>query len=193
MLVSILSKHDNQNDACVRLTAIQAIEALLPRCEEMPALLQSIVEPTIPAVYRLTSDCEEVENRIACLDLISSLITYVMISGGTLHSEILNTIATPLSSIWDNAVDQNLLLKRNVLAILSCLASYVGPDQAAVLYPMALPMIDNSFQCEDNVFLVEDALRLWFVFLRLSKAYDTLIGTLFIHAAKLSKDLEHVM
>eukprot|EP00804_Cyclotella_cryptica_P008499 CCRYP_004002-RB/>CCRYP_004002-RB protein AED:0.01 eAED:0.01 QI:3/1/1/1/1/0.75/4/605/1092 len=193
MLVSILIKHDNQNDVCVRLTAIQAIEALLPQCEEMPALLQSIVEPTIPAVYRLTNDCTEVENRTTCLDLISSLITYVIVSGGTLHSDILNTIATPLSSIWDNAVDQNLLLKRNVLAILSCIASYVGPDQAVVLYPMALPMIDNSFQCEVNVFLVEDAMRLWFVFLRLSKAYDTHIGKLFLHAAKLSKDLEHVV
>lgn len=193
MLVTILTKHNNQNDVCVRLTAVQAIEALLPQCEEKPELLQAIVEPTIPAVYKLTSDCTEVENRAGCLDLISTLVTYVMVSGGKLDDNILNTIAAPLVSIWDNAIDQNLLIKRNVLVILSCLASYVGPDQVALLYPMALPMIDSCFQYEDNVFLVEEALKLWFVFLRLAKTYDALIGKLFIHTAELSKDFGHVM
>lgn len=166
---------------------------MLPYCEDKKDLLQSIVEPVIPAVYTLTSQCVEVENRVTCLELISTLITYVNVSGGHLSENILNTIATPLSALWENAIDQNLLLKRNVLGILSVVASYVGPDQAAILHPMALPMIDSSFQSEDCVFLVEEALNLWFVFLRLSNAYDSNLGKLFRHAAKLSKELEHTV
>lgn len=108
-------------------------------------------------------------------------------------NEMLNLIVTPLSTIWDDATDQNLLLKRNVLTILSCIASFVGPESCSVLYPLALPMIDDSLAKEENVFLVEEALKIWWTFLRLSKVYDQMLGKLFIRAAELSKDLEHVM
>jgi hypothetical protein len=192
-IVSILSKHNNSIDTCVRLTVVQTLEALIPYCEEVPGVLQSIIEPVIPSIYELIGDCNELENRATCLELMSTLLTFVKVSGGVLSNNILNTIATPLSLIWENAVDQHLLLKRNVLDILSSLASYVGRDQAAILYPMALPMIDDCFQYDNYVFMVEDALRLWFVLLRLSSNYDSLIGKLFVHAGKLSQDLEHVM
>lgn len=190
LLVSTLT---DQNDLCVRLTAVQALEALLPFCEERNDLLQSIVEPAIPALYVLTSQCEEVENRTICLELVCSLITYVKVSGGELSDNMLNTIAAPLPALWKNAIDKNLLLKRNVLGILSVVASYVGQAQASILHPMSLPMIDNALQSADCVFLVEDALKLWFVFLRLSTACDSNLASLFVHAARLSKELEHTV
>lgn len=193
MLLSILTKNDHQNDVCVRLTAVQSLEVLLPCCEERRDILQSLVEPIVPAVYALTEHCSEVENRTTCLEFISTVILYVNVSGGELSNNILNAIASPLLMIWNNAIDQNLLLKRNVLSILSCLASYVGPDQVSILYPLALPMIDASFQGNGHLYLVEDALRIWYTFLRLSKSYASLLGKLFVHAAKLSKELEHVM
>jgi hypothetical protein len=52
-------------------------------------------------------------------------------------------------------------------------------------------MIDDCFQCDDCAFLVEEALKLWLTFLRLTTEYDTNLGKLFVHAAKLSKEVEH--
>jgi len=190
MLASALSA---QNDICVRLTAVQAMDALLPLSENAPAILHSIVGPTASAIYELTNECTEVESRSMCLDLLSNLITYVGVTGGTLTDEILNMIVAPISSIWDSAKDQNLVLKRNVLTILSCIASLVGPESCTVLHPLVLPMIDDSLAREENLFLVEEALKIWWTFLRLSKTYDQVLGKLFIRAVELSTDLEHVM
>ena len=190
MAVTALSRPDY--DVCLRLTAVQAMDALLPCCEDTPQLLHSITEASIPALYRLTGDCEEVESRSSCLDLLSNIITYVSCTGGLLSTELLNSIVAPLSTIWENAVDQNLLLRRNVLSIIACVASFVGPNEATALYPLALPMIDDSFGREENVFLVDEALKIWWVFLQLSKGYDPLFGKLYFRAPVLSKDLEHV-
>lgn len=193
-LVSILTKRNMCNDTCIKLTAVQSLEALLPYyCEDRPDILQSILEPSISALYALACHCDDVENKTVCLELVSTLITYAKVSAGELPHDVLNAIASPLPSIWNGANDQNLLLKRNVLGIISCVASYVGPHQASILHPMALPMIDNSLQSDELVFLVEDALRLWYVFLQLLTRYDALIGKLFLHTGKLSKDLDHVM
>mmetsp|Transcript_27442 Transcript_27442/g.46712 ORF Transcript_27442/g.46712 Transcript_27442/m.46712 type:complete len:540 (-) Transcript_27442:98-1717(-) len=179
------------SDICIRLTAVQAMDALLPFCEDVPSLLQSTIEHTASAIYQLVNECSEVESRSACLDLLTNLICVQL--RGSLTTAVLNTIVAPLSSIWENAIDQNLLLRRNVLGILSCVASFVGPESCTILYPLALPMIDDSFAREENVFLVEEALKIWYVFLRLSKTYDPLLGKLFVRCAELSKDLEHVM
>lgn len=188
LLVSELS---GDQDACVRLTTCQSLEALLPYCEERPDLIQSTVELVIPVVYDLTGQCSEVENRMMCLELISTLINYVRVTRGDISNNTLNVIVSPLTSIWTNAVGQNLLLKRNVLSVVSSVASYVGPSQASILHPIGLPMIDDCFQCDDCAFLVEDALKLWLTFLRLTTEYDTNLGKLFVHAAKLSKEVEH--
>jgi len=189
MAATALSRPD---DVCLRLTAVQAVDALLPYCEETPQLLHSISEATIPALYRLTNDCDEVESRSSCLDLLSNIITYVSCTGGLLSTDLLNSIVAPLSSIWENAIDQNLLLRRNVLSIISCVASFVGPNEATALYPLALPMIDDSFGREENVFLVDEALKIWWVFSQLSEGYDPLLGKLYLRAPMLSKDLENV-
>lgn len=180
------------NDICLRLTAVQAMDAMLPNCEDAPHLLYSITVVSIPALYQLTNYCDEVESRASCLDMISNIITYVSYTGGKLSADLLNEIVAPLSTIWKNATDQNLLLRRNVLSIASCVASFVGPNEAAVLYPLALPMIDDSFGRDENAFLVDEALKIWWVFLQLSSEYDPLLGKLYLHAPLLSKDLENV-
>lgn len=184
------------NDVCVRLTTVLAIETLLPHCENSLSIMppiSSIVDATAPALYRLTNECIDVESRSSCLELISNLIAYVGVTGGTLSNDILNTIIAPLPSVWDNAVNQNLLLKRNVLTMLSCIATFVGPDKVAVLHPLALPVIDDCFAREENMFLVGEALKAWWVFIRLSKTYDETLAKLFIRAVELSKDLENLM
>jgi hypothetical protein len=184
-----------ESDICVRLTTVLAIEALLPHYENslstMPSI-SSIVEATAPALYQLTNECIHVESRSSCLDLLSNLIAYVGVLGGALSNEILNAIIAPLPSVWDNAINQNLLLKRNVLTMLSCIATFVGSDQAALLHPLALPVIDDCFAWEGNMFLVGDALKVWWVFIRLSRTYDGMLAKLFNRAVELSKDLENL-
>ena len=86
-----------------------------------------------------------------------------------------------------------MLLKRNVLTMLSCIATYVGPDQAAILHPLALPVIDDCFAREENMFLVGDAFKVWWVFILLSKTYDELLAKLFTRSVELSKVLENSM
>ena len=86
-----------------------------------------------------------------------------------------------------------MLLKRNVLTMLSCVATFVGTDQAAILHSLALPVIDDCFAREENMFLVGDALKVWWVFIRLSKTYDEMLAKLFTRAVELSKDLENLM
>ncbi len=189
-LISISLSH---NDICVRLTAVEAMEAILPYCEDSPKLLHSITHSSIAALYQLTNDCLEVDSRSSCLGLLSTLISFVGVLGGSLSNDVLNTVVSPLPSIWEDSIEQNLLLKRNVLNIISSVATLVGPDQASLLYPIALPMLDQSFGKEENIFLVQEALRMWLVFLRLSNGYNGSIGMLFTRAANLSKDLEHVM
>ena len=185
-----------ENDICVRLTTVLAFETLLPHCEsslsKMPPI-SAIVEATAPALYRLTNECQEVDSRSSCLDLISNLIVCVNVTGGTLSNDILDAIIAPLPAVWRNAVNQNLLLKRNVLTILSCIATFVGPDQAVILHPLALPMIDDCFGREENAFLVGEALKAWWLFVRLSKTYDGMLAKLFIRAVELSRDLENLM
>jgi len=191
--LELISTSLSHNDICLRLTAVEAMETLLPYCEDSPQLLHSITHSSIAALYQLTNDCVEVDSRSSCLGLLSTLISFVGVLGGSLSNDVLNTIVTPLPSIWENSIEQNLLLKRNVLNIISSVATLVGPDQASLLYPIALPMLNESFGKEENVFLVEEALRMWLVFLRLSNGYNGSLGALFTRAATLSKDLEHVI
>jgi hypothetical protein len=185
-----------ESDICVRLTTVLAFESLLPHCEislSKMAPISSILEATAPSLYRLTNECQEVDSMSSCLDLISNLIVYVNVTGGSLSNDILDAIIAPLPAVWNNAVHQNLLLKRNVLTMLSCIATFVGPDQAVVLHPLALPMIDDCFGREENAFLVGEALKAWWLFVRLSKSYDGMLAKLFIRAVDLSRDLESLM
>lgn len=189
MLSSVLSSTSSQNDVCVRLTAVQAFEALLPYSEDAPEALQSIVEPTITALFQLAGECDNASNQVACFELVSTMITYTVVTGGMLTNEMLNSTVASLSTIWEQSVS----VKRDVLSILSSILSYIGAEQATILYPVALPMIDDTFSNKLNMYFVEDALRLWLMFLRLSKSYDPLLRKLFIRAADLSCDFDNVM
>lgn len=193
MLTSVLTSGSVQNDLCVRLTTVQALDSLLPQCESDTSVLHSIVQPLATALYQLTNECDEIESRSSCLDLLANLITYVGVNGATLSNEVLDTIVTPLPSIWENATGQNLIFRRSILNILSCIASLLSSAQRAVLHPIALRMIDDCIAKEETMFLVNEALKSWWLFLRLSPTYDELLSTLFFHAADISKDFDHIM
>ncbi len=182
-----------QNDVCVRLTTVQTLDSLLPQCESDTSVLNSIVEPTATALYQLTKECNEVESRTCCLNLLSNLITYVGVSGALLSNEVLDAIVIPLPSIWENAVGQNLMFRRNIVSILSCIAPLLSSTQLAVLHPVALRMIDDCFAKEENVFLINEALKSWWLFLRLSPTFSELLSTLFFRAVGISEDFDHIM
>ena len=79
-----------------------------------------------------------------------------------------------------------------MLTLLSNIARFVGPGQATVLHPLVLPMIDDCFAREENMFLVAESLKAWLVFLRLSTTYNEMLAKLFIRAVNLSNDLENL-
>ena len=79
-----------------------------------------------------------------------------------------------------------------MLTLLTSIARFVGTDQATVLHPLVLPMIDDCFAREEHIFFVAESLKAWLVFLRLSTAYNEKLAKLFIHAVDLSNDLENL-
>jgi hypothetical protein len=54
-------------------------------------------------------------------------------------------------------------------------------------------MIDDCFAKEENVFLRKEALKSWWLFLRLSPTYSAILAKLFFCAADESTDFDHVM
>jgi hypothetical protein len=94
LLASVLS-NAGQNDVCVRLTTVQTLDSLLPQCESNISVLNSIVEPAATALFQLTKECNEVESRTCCINLLSNLITYIGVSGALLSNEVLDAIVIP--------------------------------------------------------------------------------------------------
>lgn len=183
----------SNQDMCLRLTSVQCLDALIPMCEENPALLQTLAESTVPCLYKTLEDSDHHESRSMCLDLIANLVSYVGAVGGELSSSTLNIIVSPLRFIFDSATAEHLLLRRNVLAILSSVATFIGREQVKLLYPLALPLLHDCLADQTNLFMREEALQAWYVYLRLSSSYEPTLGDLFeCCATRISLDLRHL-
>ena len=162
-------------------------------CEEHPALLQLLAECTVPCLYKTLEDSSDPESQSMCLDLIANLVTYVGAVGGELSSSTLNVIVSPLRPIFVNATAEHLLIRRNVLAILSSVATFIGREQVKLLHPLALPLLHDCLADETNLFMEEEALQTWYVILRLSSSYESALGDLFeCCATRISHDLRHL-
>ena len=196
-LLAIVVDEDrsSQNDLCVKLTAVQALSSSLFEGDEGMAIFRDHGDAVIAALYRLAGECEEYESRTLILSSVSLILTYLL-GCGTITDRTANAAVEPLVQIWSNAVDQNALLRRDVLSILSSLAQAVGTDGSARMHPIALPMIGAAIDPalrKDNVFLAEDALGLWLALLRLAPSYTDDLGSVY-HRAKdlLAQDYEHL-
>ena len=184
-----------QNDIRVKLTAVQVVNNSLFDRDESLAIFRDHSDTVIAALYRLAGECTEYESRSLLLTCVSLILTY-LVGCGTITPETANTAVGPLTQIWSNAVEQNALLKKDVLAILSSLVQAVGSGASAQLHPVAVPMIDTALDpalSEQNLFLVEEALGLWLAIVRLAPAYTDVLGSLFFRATHLlAQDLDHL-
>ena len=195
ILTMIVAPESRQNDKMVKLTAAQVLNNSLFDRDESLEIFRDHSDSIINALYTLSSGCEEYDSKSLVLSCVSFVLTYI-IGCRAMSEATANAAVGPLTQIWSEAVDQNALLKRDVLSILSCIAQAVGSEQSVHLHPIALPMLDAALdpaQREDNLFLTEDALGLWLSLLRLSPAYSDALGALFPRVKSLlEEDLEHV-
>ena len=195
ILTTIVAPESRQNDKMVKLTAAQVLNNSLFDRDESLIIFRDHSDSIINALYALAASCEEYDSKSLVLSCVSFVLTY-LIGCGTMSEATANAAVGPLAQIWSEAADQNALLKRDVLSILSCTAQAVGSQHSVHLHPIALPMLDAALdpaQREDNLFLTEDTLGLWLSLLRLSPAYSEALGALFPRVQSLlEEDLEHV-
>ena len=85
--------------------------------DESLVIFRDHSDSVINALYALASGCEEYDSKSLVLSCVSFVLTY-LIGCGTMNEATANAAVGPLTQIWSEAVDQNALLKRDVLSIL---------------------------------------------------------------------------
>ena len=123
--------------------------------------------------------------------------------------ELLRTAISPLLSMWQSSSSGNdesggdNMLRKDLLGIVSCTISIIGrlirsdlQRWITELYSVVITMIHsslNSSVLDQNVHLQEDALRVWFVLVRMSNIYDDRLHQLYECVGDIMKrDLEHL-
>jgi len=197
LLVSVLTNvPDTQNDTVVQLAASQALNNIL--CDPDDSLICFLRQPDhiISSLYALTICCEDIESQSQTLSSISLLLSCIVGTGNTIGSSTAEAIVFPLSQIWEATQVQNIMLRRDVLSILSSVATAIEKEQFGGIIQIALPLLHNVLDPatrEENLFLIETALILWLTLLRLAGSYDSNLGILFGRVKELlAQDLEHV-
>ena len=197
VLVSILlDDSDPKNDIMVKLAAVEAFNAVLYDPDESLRSLLLTPNELIKSLYALVGCCENIENQSQTLSCISLILSTIV---GNEHAVDIGTaeaILFPLSRIWETASGENVILRREVLSILSGTATALKKEHSGGLFPIALPLLSNVLDPstrEENHFLLETALNLWLTMLRLAGSYDHNLGLLFGRVKDLlDQDLEHV-
>uniref|UniRef100_A0A7S4RP11 Importin N-terminal domain-containing protein n=2 Tax=Ditylum brightwellii TaxID=49249 RepID=A0A7S4RP11_9STRA len=197
VLISIINNEPSSlNDVAVRLGAVEALTSILNVHYDLIDEFYHLLEIIISSLYRLVNDCTEINTRAQSLSCISLLLFHVVASGRKVDYATANAAVQPLPALWEVATDQNILLRRDVLSILSGVGLAVGRTQVGHLYPIVLPMINSSLDpsCQDrDVCLVEDVLALWLNLLRLATSYELHWESLFSRVKDiLEQDLEHL-
>jgi hypothetical protein len=153
-------------------------------------------EVTVNSLYRLASECSELECQSIVLDSISLILTYLTGTGQDVTLEVANASVAPLPSIWDAGIGEYVLIRRNVISILVAIVSLFGFTCIEKLLQITLPIIDSSLDPRtrtDHSFLAGEALLLWLMILRFTESYSTIMGAMFPRLIEvLDIDFEHL-
>jgi hypothetical protein len=153
-------------------------------------------EFTINSLYRLASECNELESQSTVLDTISLVLSYLIGTGRDVTLEVANASVAPLPSLWDAGHGERVLIRRNVISILVGIASSVGSTGVEQLLQIALPIIDSSLDTRaraEHSFLVDETLLLWLTILRFTESYSAILGSVFPKLiGVLEIDFEHL-
>jgi hypothetical protein len=185
-----------QNDIAVKLSAAQVISTIVGNFEDAAEECVTHAEFTVNSLYRLASECDELESQSAVLDTISLVLSYLIGTGRDITFEVANAAVAPLPSVWDAGRGERVLIRRNVISILVAIVSSVGPTGVEQLLQIALPIIDSSLDTRtrtEHYFLDDETLLLWLTILRFTESYTATIGAVFPRLmGVLEIDLEHL-
>jgi hypothetical protein len=185
-----------QNDIAVKLSAAQVISTTVGNFEQAAEEFVPHAEFTVNSLYRLASECDELESQSIVLDTISLILSYLVGTGRDVTLGVANASVAPLPSIWDAGIGERVLIRRNVISILVAIVSSVGPTCVEKLLQIALPIIDTSLDPRtrtDHSFLAGETLLLWLTLLRFTESYSTVIGAVFPRLiGVLDIDFEHL-
>lgn len=196
-MVNIISCGTSKgNDIAVKLAAVQVMSTVIGNFDEAAADCAVHAEFIISSIYRLAHECVELEAQSMLLETIPLVLLYMTGTGSDITATVANASVTPLPSIWDYASGERVLLRRNIITILSIVTSSLGPAASETLFPISFRILASSLDRRgsvDHAFLVNEALLLWLTTLRYTKTYSEPIGTLFpTLIGLLEVDFEHL-
>ena len=215
ILVSVLHATDHRSDALVKLSCVQTLNSV---CEDWDFLVPAFVNlaaPAIQGLYRLLNEVVGLEPLTLILQTCGVIVARM---GADLPAEAANAAVSPLSAIWAGTGETHQvrtcplfthvcgpvvhtcvwqILRKHVMDILANVATVVNPQDAVLLYPVVLPMLQvvlGGGDDSDVVHLTEDALKLTLTLMRIAGSYEELFHGLFPKIAQIVKsgDWEHL-
>ena len=180
-------------DLCVQLTAIQSLTCIMYEPGFDQKLILSSIIPVIETLYHLLATCNELESHQTVTSTI--ILVLSLFDEGSLSDEAANQALLPLKVIWDSKDHQNIL-RKDVICILKHIVVGVGSDRSKLMFETVAPILHFSLRPENEgecMYLVEDALSLWLIILRLSKEYVSILDDLFPSILGIiQRDFEHL-
>lgn len=196
MVEIIATETSHRNDLVVKLSAVQVISTMLANFDEAAEKCIPLVTVMIGSLYRFAGECIELESQNKVLEAIPLLLMYIVGTGRDVSLEALTATVATLPSIWDGITVERIMLRRNVVSILTAVASSVEEDMVDSLLPVALPIIASSLDPQtstENAFMVDEILLLWLTILRKAKSYSNTVGNMFhLVVSLLGADFEHL-
>jgi hypothetical protein len=127
---------------------------------------------------------------------VSTVINSIMMCGNNIEMGVAKEIIQPLLGLWKNSTDGNLVLRRDVLTIVSSILSIITNENVEVIHVMVFSLLDTALDPinrNENSFLFGDALTLWLKLLRFTNRYESSFGIIYNRVKDvIMQDLEHV-
>lgn len=192
----VASNTSTYNDVAVKLSSVQVISTIVGNFDEAAEYCVPHAESIITSLYRLANECDELESQSIVLDVIPLILMYITCTGRGITAAVADVSVASLPSIWDSTSDDRVLLRRNVISILTIVTSSIGPTAVERLLPISLHVISASLDpntSSEHSFLFNETLLLWLTTLRFAEAYSESIGSLFSTVVALVEvDFEHL-
>jgi hypothetical protein len=125
ILNNILIDHSSaQNDAAVKLTAVQALSTITYDPPENFTSYLHQPDALIASLYKMASELEELESKTESLALVQLLLTTFLYTGQQIDdTTMINNMVKPLEQLWTSSVEQYAMLRSSVSKTFTMCAS----------------------------------------------------------------------
>ena len=147
----------------VKIGAVNSLKALVDDWDFDAASFQEFQTRSINAIYALIYCCQTTESRLMLLQTVIKIAERAEARIGSSLQEVLS----PIPQMWDTALDSEEGLWRTALLnLLDTLVQVCGFEHESaqrLLPPIVIPLIlySTDTQNKDQVYLCEDATKLW--------------------------------